>query len=408
MAGIVDFDQQGLRDTLIKIAGEELSMISAESVSCTKDQLRSIKECVNSFNTIKNGVDDVNSNIDSIFKNMDNVVGETKLCSGQLNTVSKRMTILETQFSSIDDLLKTIDNIANQTNLLALNATIEAARAGDAGKGFAVVASEVKELSHTTKKANSEIQNTLIEISESIKQLSKDIEEAKGKMESSLQLVLGSKESITNVHGQTENFHDQINSSLSNFDVLDKSAGQVESQMGELGTIGDTFSYLLEMMKEQKLNSESINPLERLGPVLEGSTYNNPKRFTKSEPEYILKDTDILISATDTKGVITFANNRFYEIAEYPSGSLMGKPHNIIRHSDMPVTAFADLWNVISTGKLWQGYVCNIGRNGRIYWVKATVFPCFKAGQIIGYLSLREKPEADKLAIAKKAYQLVE
>ena len=131
-------------------------------------------------------------------------------------------------------------------------------------------------------------------------------------------------------------------------------------------------------------------------------------RFTAKEQEYTLTDKDILISSTDTRGVITFANQKFYEIAQYPMGALMGKPHNIIRHPDMPKTAFADLWNVIKSGKLWQGYVCNIGYHGRIYWVKATAFPCYSNGQIVGYLSVREKAEPEMIEKAKAAYRLVE
>ncbi|MEM6331607.1 MAG: PAS domain-containing protein, partial [Planctomycetota bacterium] len=148
------------------------------------------------------------------------------------------------------------------------------------------------------------------------------------------------------------------------------------------------------------------DPLARLAPVVEASTFRAPDRFTAREPEYVLTAGDVLISATDTKGRITFANNAFHRVAEYEPGSLVGGPHSIIRHPDMPRTAFADMWAVIQGGALWQGYVANRSRTGRLYWVKATVFPCFEGGQITGYLSIRTKPEAGSIDRAAAAYRL--
>jgi PAS domain S-box-containing protein len=176
----------------------------------------------------------------------------------------------------------------------------------------------------------------------------------------------------------------------------------------DLATIGDTSKYLVELIKVQHADEYVMNPLERLAPLVEASTFEASKRFTAKEPEYILKENDILISSTDVHGVITFANQKFYEIAQYPIGFLIGKPHNIIRHKDMPATAFADLWQVIKSGKLWQGYVCNVGQTGRVYWVKATAFPCYEYGKITGYLSIREKAEPEMIEKAKVAYRLLE
>lgn len=226
-------------------------------------------------------------------------------------------------------------------------------------------------------------------------------------MNLSLQVVGETKNYVANVNEQTKEFNRKINESLIHFKELDTASEQVSNQMAELKTIGDTFSYLVELIRKQQ-NINGINPLERLGPIVASSTFNDPKRFIRKEEEYVLTENDILISSTDINGTITFANDRFYEIAEYPPGSLVGTPHNGIRHPDMPKIAFADLWNVIRQGNLWQGYVCNIGARGRVYWVKATAFPCYQNGKIVGFLSIREKPEAGMIEKAKAAYRLVE
>lgn len=405
---IQEFDQRGLQDVLVKIAGNALSHVSSEVSLKVNDQIDTVRNSMVSFKDIISNMDEISRNVRSIFTNMDDIVKTTNECSGQLGFVSEQMSSLELQITSVTGLLRTINAISDQTNLLALNATIEAARAGEAGKGFAVVAKEVKELSFNTKKVNTEIQKTLLGISHSIEDLSKSIKLTIEKMDSSQKTVSVAHSSFTNIHNETGRFNQKMNHSLDDLSRLDSKSSVVMNQMQELGTIGSTFTYLVEMLNIQKISVDSINPLTRLTPIVQASKFKDADRFTSYDEEYVLKSDDVLISATDTKGVITFANNKFYEIAQYPEGSLIGKPHNIIRHPDMPKTAFADLWNVIKQGKLWQGYVCNKGRLGRIYWVKATVFPCYRNGEIIGYLSLREKPEADKIEVAKQAYRLVE
>lgn len=105
--------------------------------------------------------------------------------------------------------------------------------------------------------------------------------------------------------------------------------------------------------------------------------------------------------------LIHAADEQLSIVAEYQPGELVGKPHNVIRHPDMPKTAFADLWAVIKTGKLWQGYVANHSRTGRRYWVKANVFACFENGKTVGYISIRTKPEPVLVKKAIEAYRLV-
>lgn len=404
---IKDFDQQVLQETLIQLAGKELNIVSAEVSHKANDQLEVVKKSISDFNEIIQKIDIVNKDVNTIHNNMNSVFDQTNICFHNLNSVEEKMVKLEQQFQFVNELLKTINMISDQTNLLALNATIEAARAGEYGKGFAVVAGEVKELSKTTKSANAQIQSKLTEIAGSIKMLSEEINVSKKSMDSSLNVVTTTKSYVTNVNENTRSFNNQINISLQHFKELDVASKEVANQMAELSTIGDTFTYLMALINKH-YKHEGINPLERLTPIVNKNSYNNQNRFRKAETEYVLKETDILISSTDLRGTITFANDRFYEIAGYEPGSLVGKPHNIIRHKDMPKTAFADLWTVIQSGKLWQGYVCNVGKTGRVYWVKATVFPCYKNGHLVGYLSIRQKPEVGVIEKAKEAYRLVE
>jgi aerotaxis receptor len=114
-----------------------------------------------------------------------------------------------------------------------------------------------------------------------------------------------------------------------------------------------------------------------------------------------------LVSATDLKGVITFANEPFCKIAKYSHGELVGQAHNIIRHPDMPQAAFKMLWDAISAGKPWMGVVKNRCKDGDHYWVSAYVTPSVEHKKVKGYESVRVKPTADVVARAEAAYQRI-
>jgi len=120
--------------------------------------------------------------------------------------------------------------------------------------------------------------------------------------------------------------------------------------------------------------------------------------------EYALKDTDFLVSQTDTKGKILFANEDFCQIAGYSLDELIGQPHNIVRHRDMPHAAFKDLWDTVKSGKVWTGYVKNATKNGGFYWVYATVYPMNIDGQQ-GYMSCRRKASSDEIKAAETLYK---
>jgi aerotaxis receptor len=112
-----------------------------------------------------------------------------------------------------------------------------------------------------------------------------------------------------------------------------------------------------------------------------------------------------LVSETDDKGIITFANDDFCHYAGYSLKELIGQPHNIVRHPDMPKAAFKELWDTIKSGKRWRGFVKNLSTDGSYYWVYATVFPFVSCDGSRGYISCRRKissMEAEKYSALYK------
>lgn len=122
--------------------------------------------------------------------------------------------------------------------------------------------------------------------------------------------------------------------------------------------------------------------------------------------EHILKSDDFLVSQTDEKGIILFANDDFCKIAGYSIDELVGKSHNIVRHKDMPRVAFKDLWDTVKRGEVWSGYVKNATKNGGYYWVYATVYPMYDSvRKIKTYMSCRRKPSKQEILDAQKLYK---
>jgi aerotaxis receptor len=107
--------------------------------------------------------------------------------------------------------------------------------------------------------------------------------------------------------------------------------------------------------------------------------------------EIILDTKSFLVSETDEKGIIKFANDDYCKYAEYSLQELLGKPHNIVRHPDMPAAAFKDLWDTIKSGNKWRGFVKNRSKSGKFYWVFATVYPFKSCDGTKGYISCRRK-----------------
>jgi len=126
-----------------------------------------------------------------------------------------------------------------------------------------------------------------------------------------------------------------------------------------------------------------------------------------SNIEYILQDDEGPTSKTDVHGNITYINQDFIDISGYSAEELMGAPQNILRHPDMPEEAFADLWRTIKSGKPWTGLVKNRCKNGDHYWVEANVSPILENRKIVGYTSVRAKPNREHVQAAEAIYRAV-
>ena len=121
--------------------------------------------------------------------------------------------------------------------------------------------------------------------------------------------------------------------------------------------------------------------------------------------ETILDDYAFLVSETDAKGTILFANSDFCKIAEYTLEELIGQPHSMVRHKDMPKKAFKSLWDTVQKGEIWTGYVKNATKSGGFYWVFATVYPFVTQNGENGYLSCRRKASNQEIAKAEELYK---
>ena len=124
--------------------------------------------------------------------------------------------------------------------------------------------------------------------------------------------------------------------------------------------------------------------------------------------EVVVTDDGHLVSSTNIKGQITHCNQAFIEISGFDKEELLGSPHNIVRHPDMPEAAFLGMWTHLKSGQAWQGLVKNRCKNGDYYWVDAYVTPVLDNGKTVGYESVRTKPHRDQVARAEKAYKQIQ
>ena len=113
---------------------------------------------------------------------------------------------------------------------------------------------------------------------------------------------------------------------------------------------------------------------------------------------------EVLVSRTDPGGRIVFSNEAFTRMSGFSEAELVGSPHNIVRHPDMPQAAFADLWATIKAGRPWDGLVRNRAKSGDHYWVRANVTPVREDGDVTGYISIRTAPSAEEKAAAGRIY----
>ncbi len=130
-------------------------------------------------------------------------------------------------------------------------------------------------------------------------------------------------------------------------------------------------------------------------------------KITPRDVEREIPDNEFLVSKTDPKGIIKYANTAFIKVSGYTEEELIGKPHNIVRHPDMPRAVFKLLWDTIQKGEEFWGYVKNLAKDGSYYWVFAHVTPSYDVTgvNIIGYHSDRRKPDKEKVKRIEEIYK---
>lgn len=129
----------------------------------------------------------------------------------------------------------------------------------------------------------------------------------------------------------------------------------------------------------------------------------NMQSVTQREVDY--DESEVFVTRTDLKGIVTSANEAFCRISGFSKGELVGRSHNVVRHPDMPKWAFQSLWDTVKSGHPWRGLVKNRCKNGDYYWVRATVSPIVSHGEVTGYLSLRKKPSREEVSQADALYR---
>lgn len=126
-----------------------------------------------------------------------------------------------------------------------------------------------------------------------------------------------------------------------------------------------------------------------------------------NDVETVLPAGQFIYSRTDINGTITEANEAFAQISGYQREEMLGQPHNMVRHPDMPPEAFADMWRDLKAGRPWRGLVKNRRKDGGYYWVVANASPVREEGRIVGYQSVRTCPSRDEIDSASEAYRRI-
>ena len=173
------------------------------------------------------------------------------------------------------------------------------------------------------------------------------------------------------------------NDSKSLNDLIDIGISYFLHKPVRLHSIIPLFQKIVKEIQQEKQENEAFNNIQELNYELDAfiDTF----------------DTHVIASRTDLKGVITYASKAYQEISGYGKEELIGSPHNMIRHPDMPTSALKDLWETIHAGNLWVGEVKNLRKDGSFYWVKASISPYYnKNGEHVGYSAIRLDITAQK------------
>ncbi len=171
---------------------------------------------------------------------------------------------------------------------------------------------------------------------------------------------------ILSAYNDSEQLQDLIDIGISNY--IHKPV--------RMDTLVSALQKTVEALEQQRKDEDEFNEIQKLNHELDALVDSF--------------DTYVIASRTDLKGVITYASRAYEQISGYAKDELIGKPHNIVRHPDMPASAFKQMWNTIQSGKLWVGEVKNLKKDGGFYWVEAHIAPYYNGdGEHVGYSAIR-------------------
>ena len=129
------------------------------------------------------------------------------------------------------------------------------------------------------------------------------------------------------------------------------------------------------------------------------------EKVTPIDKEYVY-DGDVIVSQTDINGIITYANRAFCEVSGYTTEELIGKPHSIIRHPDMPKAVFARMWETIQGAQVWNGLVKNLRKDGMYYWVETELLPVIGEDDVVtGYIAARKEASRKDIKETEETYK---
>ncbi len=128
------------------------------------------------------------------------------------------------------------------------------------------------------------------------------------------------------------------------------------------------------------------------------------RRVLVKDEELAFPEGKLIVSRTNLQGIITHCNQAFVEMSGYTEAELIGQPHYILRHPDMPKSIFKDAWDTVTQGQKWHGYVKNLCKDGRHYWVYATIILNVRDGQAVSCTSVRRKPSRTQVEACMARY----
>ena len=372
------------------VASEELSNTVTDLESATKSQTSGIEEVSQSLQSIATAIQGVAANAGKAMNMMKESEKITQTISAHaekgmnemdsmksiVSESSKDVQKLALELAKVDNMTGFITQIAEQTNLLALNAAIEAARAGDVGRGFAVVADEVRRLAENSKKGAEDISELINGLKDSSDRTTDSIQKGNS-------VVQEAYEVITNILASIKNISISISQVVEQMQEISAATEEVSSGTEEATAASE------EVLSVAQTNLSSFEDIAH-AQEKETEILKNANASVKILSEIAdVMDSSNVISTTDSDGISNYMNKFFLDITKLQKEDPIGDVHKIFKLDWHDKSALDRLWKTISNGKIYQGYIRNIVKDGSSYWLKTIISPTFdESKNIKGYVCI--------------------